>query len=49
MSDYLRGWKNTHKGFGTKVNFGPFSKKARKYYNHRTGKADKIRNLRKGR
>ena len=36
----------THSGFGTKVMFGPFSKRARKYYNHRTREVDKIKNLR---
>jgi RHS repeat-associated protein len=41
--------RNTHKGYGTKATFGPFSKRARKYYDHRTGEISKIRNLKKGR
>ena len=39
--------RNAHSGFGTKVIFGPFSKRARKYYNHRTRQVGKIKDLRK--
>ena len=37
--------RDTHSGFETKVMFGPFSKYATKYYNHRTRKVYKIKNL----
>ncbi len=39
--------RNTHSGYGTKVLFGTFSKRARKYYNHKTGEVGKIKDLRR--
>jgi len=37
--------RTTHSGFGTKVIFGPFTKRARKYFNHKTRKEGKVNNL----